>query len=204
MKIQFGTTLDNVNRAMFVGFVLFMFVIPSYLIHYKLDDAQDELNRSHALNITPLDIRLFCKMSFDDSLCSAQLTKIKQSKYCLTDNFLFGSRMFIIISFVLYIVIIHDLFSFSGKYVHFIVFGLWIASAFIIIIITNGIYQDSCFHLIINRIFCPIDMILFSLMSYDIAHYSDRDRLARKQCTSSNEKVFKKTNNDLLFWQNSV
>ena len=124
MKIQFGATFDNVKRAMFVGCVLFMFFIPSYLIHYELEDAQDELNRSHALNLTPWERGFFCKMSFDDSLCSAQSTKINQSKHCLTDNFLFGSRMFIVFSFVLHIVLIHDLFSFSGKYVHFIVSGL--------------------------------------------------------------------------------
>jgi hypothetical protein len=204
MKIKFGTTLDNVYRAMIVSTILFLFVYLSYLIHNKLDDAQEELYHSRMLNITSLDIRLFCEMSFDDSLCSVQSTKTKQSKYCLTDNFLFGSRIFLLVSFVLQIFVIHDLFSFSGKYVRFIVYGLWIVAVFIVIIIANGIYRDSCFHRFINRLFCFIDLLLFSLMFCDVAYNYDNGRLSRMECTSVNEQVLEKTNNDLISYHNLV
>jgi hypothetical protein len=204
MKIKFGTTLDNVYRAMIVSTILFSFVYLTCLIHNKLDDAQKELYHSRMLNITSLNIRLFCEMSFDDCLCSVQSTKTKQSKYCLTDNFLFGSRIFLLVSFVLQIFVIHDLFSFSGKYVRFIVYGLWIVAVFIVIIIANGIYRDSCFHRFINTLFCLINILLFFLMFCDVAYNYDNDRLSRRECTSVNEQVLEKPNNDPISWQSLV
>jgi len=156
------------------------------------------------LNITSLDIRLFCEMSFDDSLCSVQSTKTKQSKYCLTDNFLFGSRIFLLVSFVLQIFLIHDLFSFSGKYVRFIVYGLWIVAVFIVIIIANGIYRDSCFHRFINGLFCLIDMLLFFLMFCDVAYNYGNDRRSHSECTPVNDQVLEKINNDLISYHNLV
>ena len=94
MNIKFGTTLDNVTRAMFISVTLLSFICGTYLIHNKLDDAQVELYRSRIDNITLFNIRLFCNMSFDDCLCSVQSTRSKQLKYCLTENFLLAAVSF--------------------------------------------------------------------------------------------------------------
>jgi hypothetical protein len=141
-------------------------------------------------------------MSYNDCLCSVQSTKTKQLKYCLTDKLLFSSRIFLLVSLVFQIFLIRDLFSFSGKYVRFIVYGLWIISVFIIIIIANGIYRDSCFHRFINRLFCLIDILLFFSVFCDVAYHHDNDRLSHSECTAAND--LEKIDNDPISWQNLV
>jgi len=205
MKIKFGTTLDNVIRAELLSIVLFFF---SGCLYFKIQDGLDKSHRSflrsRAPNVTSVNIHFFCGIPYDDCLCSVQSTTNKHLKYCLTDNFLMGSRIFPLVSFVLQICLIQHLFSFNGKHVRIIVYVLWITSVFIFIIIANGIYRSSCFHRYINGIFCCINMLLFLFMFLDLLNYKNIDRCSRNDLNTVNDQILEKINNDPISCQELV
>ena len=67
-----------------------------------------------------------------------------------------------------------------------------------------GFIETVCFHRFSNNLFILINMSLFSLMTYDVAHNYGNNRRAPSKCTSVSKRVFEKSNNDRIYWQSLV
>ena len=178
MKIKFdGVMSNNATRAMLVGSTLGTgFICCSFQIEYSLDDSHEALLQSSMSNVTSIQSGSHCGIPYDNCLCSVQSTQNLSLKYCLTDNFLLGSRLFPLVSFILQICLIRDLFTFSGKYSRFVVYGLWSTAVYIFVIIANGIYRSSCFHRQMNKVLCCTGGVLFLPVVFGILRYNDSVR----------------------------
>ena len=179
MGITFGTTSNNVIRAEILAAILLSFPLFAFEFQHVLDKSHESILHSPMSNITSLKMGFFCGIPYEDCLCSVQSKKGGPMKDCLTDNYLLRCRIFTLVSFVIQICLLRDLSSFHGKYAGFLVYTLWITFVFIFVIITNGIYQNSCFHRNISGVLCVTDMLLFGGLAYDIVTSEDIDRASR-------------------------
>ncbi|CAF2079882.1 unnamed protein product [Rotaria magnacalcarata] len=201
MQIKFGTTSSNGIRSGLFASILFGFAYFTLEFQNLLDNSHGSILRSPMFNATSFKIGFFCGIPYDDCRCSVQSERNEHFEYCLTDNFLLGSRILPLVSFVIQIWVIRDLFSFSGQYVSFLVYVLWITSVFLFGIIANGIYQNSCFHRYINGFFCCTDIIMFSLVSYDVAISKDINRSSCNNHNISNDSILEEIDDDPIFWR---
>ena len=177
--ITFGTTSDNVIRAIILAAILLSFTLFAFEFQNALDKSHEAILHSPMSNITSLKMGFFCGIPYGDCLCSVQSKKGEPLKDCLTDKYLLKSRLFILVSFMIQICLLRDLFSFHGEYAGFVVNTLWITYVFIFVIITNSIYQNSCFHRNISGVLCATDMLLFGGLTYDVVTNEDIDRASR-------------------------
>jgi hypothetical protein len=200
MKIKFGTTSNNVFRAEFLSCVLICFTLIAFEHRRLLDNAHDAILHSPISNVTSFKMGIFCGIPYEDCLCSVQSNKNEHSEDCLTDDFLMGSRSFVLISYILQVCLLRDLISFNGKYARFLVNILWITSVFIFIIIANGIYQGSCFQRLVSGILGCSDILLFGGVAYDVATSTDFDRSSRNSQNSSNNQLVEEIDDDRIFW----
>jgi hypothetical protein len=174
MKIKFGTTPNNATRAAFVGLTLLIICHVCFTRIYDiLDNAHEALLQSSMSNLTSIKIRLPCDIPYDNCRCSVQLAKNVFLKDCLTDDFLLRSRIFPLVSFILQVCLIRDLFTFSGKYTHFVIYILWTTAVFIFVIISNGIYGSSCFHRRAMLLLQCTGGILFILSIHDLIRQNE-------------------------------
>lgn len=202
MQINFGTTSNNGIRSGIFACTLFSFAYFTLESQNLLDKSHESILRSPMTNVTSFKIGFFCGIPYDDCRCSVQSKKNEHFEYCLTDNFLMGSRILPLVSLAVQIWVIRGLLSFSGKYSRFLVYVLWITAAFLFVIIANGIYRNGCFHRYINGIFSCTDILMFSLVCYDVAISKAIDRSPRNNHNISNNSILDEMDNDPINWRN--
>jgi len=88
----------------------------------------------------------YCDLSYDDCLSPVLLNKSDTSKKCITNVQLVVSRILPLISFLLQIFLVRELFSLSGDHHHVVIYALWIASMIIFIGMIVTIYLSSFYH----------------------------------------------------------
>jgi hypothetical protein len=167
MAIKFGILPENEMRAIGLVSISFFGSVLSFYIHCFVEKAHHSVVRSRipGPNATLNAHNLICGIPYEDCLCSVQLTKNGQLENCLTDNLLLGSRIFILLLFMIQICSIREFWSLSGKYIRYLVYILWIISVFIFVVITNGIYQGSCFHLYVKTVLhCSATLLFYGLI----------------------------------------
>jgi hypothetical protein len=208
MKIKFGTTSNNLSRAALIGQILGIgFSCCALQIQYVLDNAHESHLHSSMSNVTAIQMGLFCGISYDDCRCSVQSTKDEHLKNCLTDSFLLGARIFPLVSFILQICLIRDLFTFIGSHTRFVINSLGIIAVFIFVIIADGIYRSSCFHRYINGLLCATGGVLFILSFFDLLSYRDKgrsshdDHNAFHRRSTFNDHTSEEINNESVFWR---
>ena len=188
MKVKFGVS-SNRSKAFNA---VYAFVSPAVALFWctfhmqlTLDDSHEALMRSSTSNVPSTWLGLFCGTPYDECLCSVQSTKNISLDGCVTDHFLLGSRICPLLSFILQIWLIRELFTITGKHSRFLVKSLWICAVFTFTVIANGIYRSSCFHRGISFFIYPAGGILFLLVVHDM-----RNNRFIVRSSSNNHKAF--------------
>jgi len=146
MKIRFGTTHKNKDRALVLGFCCFWL---AWLLVYLqgLFDGSYQVNiRLHRPNATSTELLPGCVIGYDECRYSFSSNRSERSDYCLTDIQSTSHRILLLAILILHVVVIHDLFAISGNHVHFIVQCLRVIAVFIFILTTITIYWSRCFY----------------------------------------------------------
>ena len=188
IKIKFGAFLDPSKKFSAVytfssfGVVLFYYTV---FVQFTLDKSHRMLMELSTSNVTTSWFELLCGLPYEECLCSVQSTKNISLKDCITDRFLLGSRICPLLSFILQIILIQEVFTITGKYSRFLVKSLWISAVFIFIFIANGIYRSSCFHREISFLVSAVGGLSFLLIVFDLR----RDRYT-VYFPSSNQNAF--------------
>ena len=171
IKINYGAFLDPSKTFSAVytfsplAMALFWCTFCTQLI---LDESYDVLMKLSTSNVTASWFKLYCGMPYEECLCSVQATKNISLEDCVTDRFLLGSRICPLLSVILQISIIREVFTITGKYSRFLVETLWIDAVFIFIFIANGIYRSSCLHRAISVFVHAAGGILLLLIVFDL------------------------------------
>ena len=174
MKIQFGTSLTSYHafKAFLLGFSLFIIGVFNVCFHNFFGKSEKSILQSHNINVTQrLDV-FFCDLPYDDCLCSVLSNKSDTSDNCITYAKLLGSRVLPLVSFILQIFLIRELFSFSADRLRVVIYALWIASIFTFIGLTISIYWSSCYHAYISFILyvTGVSLALLSMHNSLVVH----------------------------------
>jgi hypothetical protein len=152
-------------RQLFLAFAIFGVCWFNVDLHRILGECEKAILQSRGLNVTDTSPLLYCQLPFDECLCSVLSNKSHTSEKCVTKIQLISSRILPLISFVLEICLVREFFSLNGDYRRVIIYVLWIASIFIFVGMTIGIYWSSCYHVCItlsvsgtNILFCYLSL----------------------------------------------
>jgi hypothetical protein len=200
MRIQYGTLLTSYHacKAFILGFLIFLIGFFNGCLQNLLGKSEKLILQSRKINVTERLDFYYCDLPYDDCLCSVLSNKSDTSDGCITYFQLVGSRILPLVSFLLQIYLIRELFSFSAGRPRVIIYALWITSIFIFIGMTISIYWNSCYQayisgslLVTGASLCMLSMhnVLVvrdhQVSSYNcnqmiIAHKSERDNTASK------------------------
>jgi hypothetical protein len=196
MKIQYGATMDMGRAAgiFFLGFVTFGVSYYNSYLHCLFGQAETSILLSRGLNVPRIAEALICDLPYDDCRCLVVSNATEKSEKCITYGQLVVSRILPLVSFFLQIILTRELFSFSGNYRRVLVYSLWIASIFIFICITIGIYYSSCYHVYITgtlfatgEVFCFIGV--HNLIRNDDHQKSISDQRTQMRISRKSEKT---------------
>jgi len=155
MKIQYGTTIWQPYH-MVIAFVLGGVVVATSLFNEYLlslfGESVKSILDSRKVNVTNKAPVFYCDLPYDNCLCSDLTNKSHTSEKCITNIQLVGSRILPLISFLLQIFLVRELFSLSGDHRRVIIYTLWIVSILIFIGMTISIYWSSCFQVHVSLI----------------------------------------------------
>jgi hypothetical protein len=174
MKIQFGTRLTSCHafKAFFLGFSLCIIGVFNVCFHNFFGKWEKSILQSRNINVTRrLDV-FFCDLPYDDCLCSVLSNKSDTSDNCITYAKLVASRFLPLVSFILQIFLIRELFSFNADRPRVGIYALWIASIFTFIGLTISIYWSSCYHAYISFILyvTGLSLALLSMHNSLVVH----------------------------------
>jgi len=175
MKIQFGITLtpDHVFGSFLLGWVVFGIVWLNFYLQSLFEESQESILRSRGLNVTNKSPLFFCVVPYDDCLCSVLSNISNTSEKCITNVELVGNRILPLISFLLQIFLVRELFSLSTDHRRVIIYALWTASTVVFIGMTTSIYLSSCYHAYITVILYLTGASLCLLSSHNLLIYRD-------------------------------
>ena len=171
IKIKYGVFLDPSKTFspvyIFSSFAVFLFCY-TISVRFTFQNSYRVLMELSSSNVTTSWCGLCCGLPYEECLCSVQSTKNISLEDCVDDRLLLGSRICPLLSFILQILIIREVFTITGKYSRFLVKSLWISAVFIFIFIANGIYRSSCLHRAINFFVPAAGGIWFPLLIFDL------------------------------------
>ena len=188
IKINYGAYLDPSKKFSavytFSPLAVFLFCYTLYT-QFTFETSYRVLMELSTSNVTTSWCGLCCDLPYEECLCSVQVTKNISLEDCVNDRLLLGSRICPLLSFILQIFIIREVFTITGKYSRFLVKTLWISAVFIFIFIANGIYRSSCLHRAINFFVPAVGYTWFLLIIFDL-----RDVRNTVYVSSSNQNAF--------------
>jgi len=138
------------------------------------------LQRMSNLTSSTVD-KSFWHVHYEKCLCSVLLNKTKNSKNCITDIELRCSRILPLLSFVLQICVVRELFTLSGDFNCKLIYIAWIAFFFTFIGLAIGIYWDNCYHNNIDLAILLVWIPLSLLSTHDFVNAQKRDEALRDE-----------------------
>jgi hypothetical protein len=176
-------TVCRTVNAFYVGCFLFAISYFNAYLHSLFGEVERSILHSRGLNVSKIPIIFYCDLPYDDCLCSVFLNSSNTSENCITDFQLVSSRILPLVSFLLQIFLVRELFSLSTDRRRIIICALWIASIFIFISMTISIHWSSCSHVYITSVLlltCSLIWFLTihnALVNGDRIPSSNRDRV---------------------------
>jgi hypothetical protein len=148
MKIQFGTALTpfRTGNAFFWGCFIFALSWFNVYLQSLFGESEKATLLLRGLNVTNRSPIFYCDLPYEDCLCPVLLNKSDISQNCITHDELVVSRVLPLVSFLLQISLVRELFSLSADHRRIIICALWIASVFAYIGMIISISWSSCYH----------------------------------------------------------
>jgi hypothetical protein len=207
MKIRFGTntTTYHLFRPFLFGCILYANSWFQSDLQNLLGGCQKSIAHSRGLNVTRLPPLLTCGFSNEYCLCPVLLNTSNSSEKCITNVQLVASRILPLITYVLNILIVQELFSVSGDYRHVIIYTLWGTSIFIFTGITISIYWSSCSQAYITTIQAIIGTLLLAPLSvYNLVNGIENQNSVSDHYRSDIVRPSERINRQNIFWKELV
>jgi hypothetical protein len=178
MKIRFGTHDNGKSPAIAFGFIAFIIGYACCHFEIRLKWTHDLIISSRLSNVTPAIFNMSCGLPYNDYHCSALSTILNASNTCLNHAQITSIRVLPLVSFVLQLITIYELFTLVEDSWRFYVHSLGIASALTFGVIILLFYHDSCAPAFTTIILFFTSDILCILTILDIRAHDERRRAA--------------------------
>jgi hypothetical protein len=176
MKIRFGTRDNGNSPALLFGFIAFLigYACCHFQTHHKW--THDLIISSQLSNVTSTIFNLSCGLPYNDYRCSPLSTTPNISNYCLNDAEITSIRVVPLVSFVLQLGVIYELFTLVENRMRFFVHALGIISALTFAVLTVVFYHNSCAqHFTITSLLLTSGILLILLVR-DVRAHRERRR----------------------------
>jgi hypothetical protein len=183
MITQIHVKLDvnqyNVTRIVFLGTIIFFFISPfNIMLLRTFETSRESLIRLRMPNAAEAGTFLSCSTPYDDNRCSVQSANRTDSKHCLTDVEAIAGHISPLVSFVMQVCLIRELFALTGKYSHIFVNILWLVSLFIFITVATAVHGSTCYHDYTTFIISLVGLLLGGfIMSLLVLNGPDRSTI---------------------------
>jgi hypothetical protein len=167
MPIRFGFNASNELSAVhyFSAMCLLGFIHLNFT--FMLQESQISVSMFQMPNMTSFPPELYNDIPYDDCRCS-----VAPVEKCLTDRQLKGSRIILLIIFVLQVYLLWEYLSLSGDQIYIFAYAYWTVSLFIFFSISVMIHRSNYYYdLTTNALLC-MGLFLFIII---IRHVMPKD-----------------------------
>lgn len=202
MKLRFDSSHP---AGVYIAFVLSVFcgvALVSRNIILNPGTCNHSIDDSHLSNVKSSPRSFSCDLSYQKCLCTFLPNKTANSTSCISDFMFQCSRILPLVSFVLQILIIQELFSLDGDCSRKVVHGARIACLFIFIGLTIGIYWNSCYQQYLSDFLLLPYMLLNLFVAYAFhLTNTDPDRFRRNNTNVMYANQSERNGNEVQSWQ---
>jgi hypothetical protein len=198
MNIKIKFPLDNNSyidaRLHCISIFLFFFYYGSFCLQIRFQNSRQSLLLASKPNMTLPSYASMRNIPYDECRCSILLNNFNNSVNCITDIQAMTGHIAPLLSCVLQLYLIYELFSCTGKYSRILKDIFWIAALFVFVIVAIGVHGSSYLNYKTNLAICVTDIVMFGCVTF-LAIASDDHRSPYKRGNiAPNQKL--KTNND--------
>jgi len=146
IQVRLGINPDNGLRIIVLGYSLIG--ISMFSMHHldTLQTSRESLIHSRMPTAEVGGLFESCSTPYDDNRCSVQLISNNHSENCLTDIEAMTGHILPLVSFVMQVCLIRELFVLRGNYSHILVNILWLVSLFTFIIVIVAAHGSTCYN----------------------------------------------------------
>ena len=182
MRIRSDNPSSGSGTAGVVFYLIgYMALAKSHFLLQPSNECYESNIHSKTLNSTLSSYKdFFCRLNYEQCLCSVSLNKTETSENCLSNLNLAYSRILPLISFFLQIYTIKKLFTLRGKGRRELIHIGWAVSIVALLVLTFGIHLNSCYHQCIIQILLLTWLPLGLIAMHDCLNGARADRILHK------------------------
>ena len=141
-----GTT--NPPDPCAVGYGVIVLLISTVIMSFndQIENCRKTIFSLSSTNITPNNSSLQCNIPYEECRCSVISNKSNNAIECITDIQAMTAHISPLVSYVLQLYIIYELFLFKGKYSHILTNIFWVIVLFVFIIIAIAAHGSTCLY----------------------------------------------------------
>ncbi len=182
IKIKFPLDNNSYTDARLPSLALFVFLMSFGTMYLDVQamNSRRSIFLSSQPNMTLVDSRLLRNIPYDDCRCSVLSNQSNNSIKCVDDIQAMAAHILPLVSYLLQLYLIYELFSFTGNYSHILTDIFWIVALFVFVIIGIGVHGSSRLHSYTTSVICMTGMVTFgfvtSLVIFSGRHYPSCQR----------------------------
>ena len=172
MFIKIKKPLDITNppdpRAAVCGAIILSISLVIMSYNEQIENCRKTNLSLSSTNMTLNSSSLQCNIPYEECRCSVIQNKSNNAIECITDIQTMTAHISAIVSSVLQLYIIYELFPFIGKYSHILKIVFWVIALFVFIIIAIALHGSTCLYyntsetlILSSRLLCVIAIGLY-------------------------------------------
>ena len=166
IRITFSINGLNAHLALYYAIGTIGLVLIQIDFKTMLNNSQASVYRFQMPNVSDVRFNTYCDTSYNDCRCTVALTK-----HCLSNTQIKVTRILPLVSFLLQLCLVRELFSLDGNYKDFFIFLLRITCVFTFITILVIVYQKPCYYNLLSTILRCSGLQLFLIFAFVIMFY---------------------------------
>jgi hypothetical protein len=164
MKFPLDDNSHTDARLQFVALFVFCISCGIMCLDIPFRNSRQSIFLLSNSEITLADYRSLCNIPYDECRCSVLSNKSNSSIKCITDNAAMTAHILPLVSYVLQLYIIYEVFSFSGNYSHIFTDIFWVVALVVFIIVAIGVHGSSCFYSNTIMVICMTGISMFGFV----------------------------------------
>lgn len=178
LKIKIPVDFDSFDNSRLFAVAGTVFLISAGIITYvdiRIQNCRESLFFATKADREVYHFPTVCKISFDECLCPVLANRSLHSGRCIDDTIAMVAHIAPLVSFVLQICVIHDLFTLTGIYSGVVRHILWVLALFVFTLVAIGVHGTRCLHSHTSLVIYMTGILCFAVVFTLHMYLRDRD-----------------------------
>jgi hypothetical protein len=165
IKIRYPLILKSYYDGCFVTCVLSLFLASGVILtfNFQIEDCRTSISLLSRNNTMLNGSFSQCNISYEECRCSVISNKSNNPIECITDLQATIAHISPLVSYMLHLYVIYELFSFTGKYSHILKDIFWVIALFVFIIIAIVARGSTCLYYNTSEFLFKSSLFLFTI-----------------------------------------